>query len=147
MRDGLDFMIFLGTLTRLGCQRQRSKKLQAPPGEIGVSTIGVQFKIAGPVLDCLTLSTEFFAGCFQIEVRVRESRVHFDGLFVEFNRLIGAAEFIQHVSQIEIGLGVVRVSSDSLTIIALSLFKLLPIVIQRAYVDVGINIIGIDLDR
>ena len=95
--------------------------------------VGVQFKIAGPVLDCRILNVQFFAGCCQIEVSIRETRVNLDGLFVEFNCLIGVAEFVQYVAQIKVGFGVVRVSSQRLAIIALSLFKLLPIVIQRAY--------------
>src|ERR1035438_1465888 len=105
-------------------------------GVDGPGSGGVELYVGAPVLQRLARRANFFVSKSDVIVRVRIGGRELNGGFVRTDRFFNASGFVEDIAEVKIGERVARVDLNGRTVMPLGRAVFLPVVIERAQVDV-----------
>ena len=108
---------------------------------------GVELDVGAPMLECLARLANFFVGEGDVVVRVGVGGRELDGGLVGGNGFLHPSGFVEHVPQVEVGEGIAGIDLDGRAVVLLGEQVFLPVVVERAQVDVRGGVIGIHVQN
>ena len=112
------------------------------PGMDGPGSAVVELQICPPVFQRQARLSASLVREREIVVGIGVSGCQPYGCAVSDDRIWNAAGLIQNIAQIEVREGVARIHFDGLAIVFLSGDKIVPVVVDRAQIDVGSGMCG-----
>src|SRR3984957_9146468 len=107
----------------------------------------IQLHIRPPVLQSLTRLANFLIGQRDVVMSIAVSGRELQRRVVSLDCLSDASSLIQHIAQIEISQSVARIDRNRGAVMLLRQSVILPVVMQRAQVDMRRRVLGIQLQN